>query len=67
MTLPSQPIPWANRLATVTTDPGNEFSLSALPYFQMAPGFAIVGVRALLVPRRRMSWSTPRPTTSSPA
>ena len=44
VTLPSQPIPWANRLATVTTDPGNEFSLSALPYFQMAPGFAIVGV-----------------------
>ncbi len=44
VTLPSQPIPWANRLATVTTDPGNEFSLSALPYFQMAPGFAIVGL-----------------------
>ncbi|MEZ4412403.1 MAG: hypothetical protein R2910_05415 [Gemmatimonadales bacterium] len=44
ITLPSQPIPWANRLATVTTDPGNETALSALPYFQFAPGFAIVGV-----------------------
>lgn len=44
ITLPSQPIPWANRLATVTTDPGNEIALGALPYFQFAPGFAIVGV-----------------------
>jgi len=44
VTLPSQPIPWSNRLASVTTDPGNEMTLSALPYFQLAPGFAIVGV-----------------------
>ncbi|HEX5004298.1 MAG TPA: hypothetical protein VFV65_03235 [Gemmatimonadales bacterium] len=44
VTLPSQPIPWKNRLASVTTDPGNEFALSAMPYFQLAPGLAIVGV-----------------------
>ena len=44
VTLPSQPIPWSNRLASVTTDPGNDLALSALPYFQLAPGFAIVGV-----------------------
>jgi len=44
VTPPSQPIPWATRLATVTTDPGNELALSVLPYFQFAPGFAIVGV-----------------------
>ena len=44
VTLPSQPIPWSNRLASVTTDPGNDLALSALPYFQLAPGFAVVGV-----------------------
>lgn len=44
VTLPTQPIPWADRLATVTTDPGNELALSALPYFQFAPGLALVGV-----------------------
>lgn len=44
VTLPSQPIPWRNRLATVSQDPGNEFTLSALPYFQLVPGFAVVGV-----------------------
>ncbi len=44
VTLPSQPIPWQNRLATVTTDPGNELLLSAMPYWQIAPGLAIVGV-----------------------
>jgi hypothetical protein len=44
VTLPSQPIPWRNRLASVTEDPGNEFMLSALPYVQLVPGFAIVGV-----------------------
>jgi hypothetical protein len=44
VTLPSQPVPWADRRASVTTDPGNVFSLSALPYFQMVPGLAIVGL-----------------------
>lgn len=44
VTLPSQPIPWRNRLASVTTDPGNEVALGALPYFQLVPGFALVGV-----------------------
>jgi hypothetical protein len=44
VTLPSQPIPWANRLASVTRDPGNEFLLSATPYFQLAPGLALVAV-----------------------
>ncbi len=44
VTLPSQPIPWADRLATVTRDPGNDLALSAMPYFQLAPGFAVVGV-----------------------
>jgi len=44
VTLPSQPIPWRNRLATVDRDPGNEFALGASPYFQLAPGFAIVGI-----------------------
>ncbi|HOX19919.1 MAG TPA: hypothetical protein PLI70_03230 [Gemmatimonadales bacterium] len=44
VTLPSQPIPWSNRLATVSQDPGDEFTLSALPYFQLVPGFAVVGV-----------------------
>jgi hypothetical protein len=44
VTLPSQPIPWSDRLATVSQNPGNEITLNALPYFQLAPGFAIVGV-----------------------
>jgi hypothetical protein len=44
VTLPSQPIPWADRLASVREDPGNEIALSALPYFQLVPGFAIMGV-----------------------
>lgn len=44
VTLPSQPIPWRNRLASVSTDPGNEFLLSAMPYWQIAPGLAVVGV-----------------------
>jgi hypothetical protein len=44
VTLPSQPIPWSNRLASVTKDPGNELLLSAMPYFQLAPGLALVGV-----------------------
>jgi len=43
VTIPSQPIPWRNRLATVSTDPGNELLLSAMPYLSIAPGLAIVG------------------------
>jgi len=43
VTIPSQPIPWRNRLGTVTTDPGNELLLSATPYVTIAPGLAIVG------------------------
>lgn len=44
VTMPSQPIPWRDRLASVTRDPGNELLLSASPYFQLAPGLALVGV-----------------------
>jgi hypothetical protein len=44
ITLPSQPIPWRNRSASVQQDPGNEILLSASPYFQLAPGFALTGV-----------------------
>ena len=44
VTLPSQPVPWRDRLASVTRDGGNEFLLSASPYFQLAPGLALVGV-----------------------
>ncbi len=44
VTLPSQPIPWANRLASVQEDPGNDLMLSAQPYFQLVPGLAIMGV-----------------------
>ena len=44
VTLPSQPIPWANRLASVREDPGNELLVSAQPYFQLVPGLAIMGV-----------------------
>jgi len=44
VTVPSQPIPWRNRLATLQRNPGNELGLSATPYFQVAPGLAIVGL-----------------------
>jgi hypothetical protein len=44
VTPPTQPIPWSNRLALVREDPGNEYVLSASPYYQLAPGFAVVGV-----------------------
>lgn len=44
VTLPTQPIPWRNRTASVTRDAGNEFLLSASPYFQLAPGLALVAV-----------------------
>jgi hypothetical protein len=44
VTLPSQPVPWRNRTASVTRDAGNEILLSASPYFQLAPGLALVAV-----------------------
>lgn len=44
VTMPSQPIPWRNRLANLSKRPGNEFGLSATPYFQLAPGLALVGI-----------------------
>lgn len=44
VTLPSQPIPWADRLASVQEDPGNDLLISAQPYFQLVPGLAIMGV-----------------------
>ena len=44
VTIPSQPIPWRNRLANLSKSPGNEFGLSATPYFQLAPGLALVGI-----------------------
>jgi len=44
VTLPSEPIPWRDRTASVTRDAGNEILLSASPYFQLAPGLALVAV-----------------------
>lgn len=41
VTPPDQPIPFFNRSASVTLDPGDFYSLSAQPFFRLAPQLAI--------------------------
>jgi hypothetical protein len=41
VTPPEQPIPFANRSSRVTLDPGDLYSLSAQPFFRLAPQFAL--------------------------
>ena len=42
VTPPDQPIPFANRSSRVTLDPGDLYSLSAQPFFRLAPQLAIM-------------------------
>jgi hypothetical protein len=39
---PSQPMPYASRLADVSWDPGDELMLGASPFFRLTPSFAVV-------------------------
>ncbi|MBS1240805.1 MAG: hypothetical protein H6R40_232 [Gemmatimonadetes bacterium] len=39
---PSQPMPYASRLATVTWNPGDELILGASPFFRLTSSFALV-------------------------
>jgi hypothetical protein len=41
VTPPEQPIPFANRSSRVTLDPGDLYSLTAQPFFRLAPQLAI--------------------------
>ena len=53
VTLPSQPIPWSNRLATVSQDPGDEFTLERPALLPAGARLRRRGCPAVLVARGR--------------